>query len=331
MKKILEFKNVYIEHGAVLGGPKEAKGPLGMYLDEAYSDLHMGQKSFEGAEIMLQREIIAKLLYKAKYDDSDIDVVFGGDLINQEVISNYALREYDIPFCGIYGACSTSVLGAIMASIFVELEGEGTRAISMTSSHNCTSERQFRSPTEYGGAKSKTLTSTVTGASGLLISGTKTDVRISKALIGRVVDVGATNMFDMGRAMAPAAAESLIEFFELTKTTPEDYDLILTGDLSLYGSEIIKKILNERYGYSKNYNDCGLIIYDRENQAVFAGGSGCACCGIVMSGYILSRLLDGSLKKVLIAATGALMNTMMTLQKETIPAVSHVILLESAK
>ncbi len=327
MKDILIFNNVYIKESVALGGPKEAKGPLNHLFDELYSDLHMGQKTFEQAEIYLQREVVAKLLAKSKKNETEIEVVFGGDLINQEIISNYALREYEIPFVGLFGACSTSVLGMILGALYLEHQ-EDKYAISMTSSHNATSERQFRNPTEYGGAKALTTTSTVTGSAGFILSNEKTEIKISKGLFGKIIDVGATDMFDMGRAMAPAACESLIEFFEKTNTTPKDYDLILTGDLSEFGSQIVRNILNEKYNYSVNYNDCGLMIYDRKQQNVFAGGSGCACCGCVMATYVMNEFKNKKLDRVLIAATGALMNAMMTLQKESIPAISHVILLE---
>lgn len=330
MKEVMKFNNVYIKSSVALGGPKEAKGPLNHLFDELYNDLHMGQKTFEGAEIYLQKEVIAKLLQKTNLMAEDIEAVFGGDLINQVVVSNYALREYEIPFVGLFGACSTSVLGMLVGSLYLD-RCENSYAISLTSSHNATSERQFRNPTEYGGAKVKSVTSTVTGAAGFLLTNEKTDIKVSAGLFGKIIDIGLTDMFDMGRAMAPAACETLIEFFEKTKTLPKDYDLILTGDLSEYGSNIVREVLNERYNYSVNYNDCGLMIYDRTRQNVFAGGSGCACCATVMATYVINEFKNKKLDKVLIAATGALMNQMMTLQKESIPAISHVVLLERVK
>lgn len=327
MSKILYFNNVYIKTSALVGGPKEAKGPLSQYFDEVFSNLHMGQSSFEAAELFMQKTVISKLLYKSGLTKEEISVAYGGDLINQSVITNYAFREYEIPLVGLYGACSTSILGLLAGAIYLNNK-EQENVLTIVSSHNSTSERQFRNPTEYGGAKVETLTSTVTGCAGFILSNEKNEIRISSGLIGKVVDLEQKNMFDMGRAMAPAASESLLEYFDKTKSTPQDYDLILTGDLSFFGKEIIKNILDEKFNFSKNYNDCGLMIYDRSKQEVFAGGSGCSCVGIVSAGYVLNEMKNKRLKKVLIAGTGALMNTMMILQHETIPAISHVICLE---
>ena len=327
MKRVLTFDNVYINTTATVSGPKEYEGPLGNYFDFHYKDLRLNQKSFEKAEILMQHEAIVIALKKLGLQANDIGASFGGDLINQEIITNYTLRDFDMPFIGLYGACSTSVLSILVSALYLEKCGENY-ALAFTSSHNSTSERQFRNPTEYGGAKVPTTTSTVTGCGVAILSKNKSNISLTKGLFGKVIDMDFKNMMDMGRAMAPAACESLIEFFTETNTTPADYDLILTGDLSTYGKDIVKQILIDQYGTCGNYEDCGLLIYDLEKQDVFAGGSGCACCALVTYGYILNQIEKGVYNKVLVAATGALMNTMSCLQKESIPAISHVMLLE---
>lgn len=327
MKRILQFCDVYINETSTICGPKEEEGPLSDFFDLRLGSLRMDQKSFEKAEIYMQKEALSILLNKSSLVKEEVDVAFGGDLLNQEVASSYTFRDFKIPFVGIYGACSTSVLAIIMCGIYLNSNNNG-KAVAITSSHNATSERQFRNPNEYGGAKADTVTSTVTGCGAALLSHKKSHVKLTKAMIGKIIDLNQKNMFDMGRAMAPAACETLIEFFNETNTTPDDYDLILTGDLSKFGSNIVQNILDERYGEVDNYNDCGLMIYNVKNQKVFAGGSGCACCALVSYGFIIQQMNKGIYNKVLIAATGALMNTTMTLQKESIPGISHIILLE---
>lgn len=326
-KQSFEFKNVYLNETATAVGPLENEGPLGHYFDTSFKDLRMKQKSFEQAEIKLQTTVINQLLGKAGYLDTDIDLILAGDLINQEVISNYSLRKFNIPFCGVYGACSTSMLSIAMAGLIID-GGNADKIITMTSSHNLTSERQFRNPNEYGGAKVGTTTFTVTGACAGLISNKKSKIQVKRATMGRIIDVDFTDSMDMGRAMAPAAIETLLTHFEDFKVDPKEYDLILTGDLSLYGSEIVSQVMSEKFGEFSNYSDCGLLIYDRNKQKVFAGGSGCACCGVVSYGYVKKMLENGELNRVLICATGALMNTDMTLQKESIPGVCHAVVLE---
>ncbi len=330
MKKGIQsivFNNVYINETATVVGPVEGRGPLKTYFDKVYHDLRLDQESFEKAEIMFQKDAIKILLQKSLEIEANIDYVMAGDLINQDAISNYALRDYSIPFIGIFGACSTSVLGVINGANYIEAQS-AKKVITMTSSHNLSAERQFRNPVEYGGAKNDTTTFTVSGASACLLSDKEDKIKVTGATIGKVIDVGFKDATDMGRAMAPAAIETLITHFNDFNTNPSDYDLILTGDLSLYGSEIVRKMLNERYQSVSNYNDCGNLIFNRQKDEVFAGGSGCACCGVVSFGYIKKLLLDGRYKKVLICATGALLNTNLSLQKESIPCIAHAIVLE---
>lgn len=328
---LIEFNNVYLSKTAVSGGKKESEGPLGHFLDITYNNLQMGEKSFEQAESKMLFDTINLLINKMLIKNNEIKICFGGDLINQDLISNFTMSKMDLPFVGLYGACSTSVLSLIMASIYIDHLKEFGYALAFTSSHNASSERQFRNPNEYGGIKSMTQTMTVTGACAAFITNYKTEIRVKRALIGKVIDVGFKNMLDMGRAMAPAACESLLEFFEETGKTPKDYDLILTGDLSKLGEDIVLNVLDKYFGYNENYKDCGLMIYSVKEQFVLSGGSGCACCGIVSYGYIRDLLIKGEIKNVLICATGALMNQTSNLQRLSIPAICHIIELEREK
>lgn len=322
------FENVFVKATSVAIGKLESEGKMKGYADIVYNNTLFNEDSFEKAERKMQTDTIKKLKEKELLLDSDIDFLFGGDLINQEIVSTFVMRKFDIPFIGLYGACSTFGLATILASIFIDGKF-ANKVIAMASSHTQAAERTFRYPIEYGGAKEDSTTLTVTGCGAMLITNKKTKIKITKATIGKVCDVDFKNSFDLGSAMAPSAVETLINHFNDFKTTPKDYDLILTGDLSQIGRSIVLEALTSQYGYAKNYDDCGLIAYDYFDQNVFSGGSGCGCSAIVTCGYVKEKLLTGELKKVLICPTGALMNQTTTLQKESIPAISHAFVLES--
>ena len=301
-----QFNNVFIEETAVAIGSLEAKGKMVSYADIIYKDQYFNEKSFEAAERKMQEDTIERLKSKKYLIDQNIDLIFGGDLINQEITSTFVMREFDIPFVGLFGACSTFGLATIMGSIFIEANC-AKKVISMASSHTQTAERTFRYPIEYGGAKEDSSTLTVTGCGAMLLSNKKSKIKVTKATIGKVIDVDYKNSFDMGGAMAPSAIETLLTHFEDFKTKPSDYDLILTGDLSQIGFSVVSKALNDKFGNVKNYDDCGLIVYDYFTQKVFSGGSGCASSSVVTCGYIKEKLLSGELNKVLICPTGALL------------------------
>ncbi len=332
MKKIgknsISFNNVYLRSSSTVSGPKEGKGPLGKYFDYSYNDNYIGSESWEQAEIKLQRHAIDLAVDKAGLGINEVDVIIGGDLNNQLAVTNYTVREYQIPYLGVFSACSTCTESIIIASMMID-SGYGENAITITSSHNCTSERQFRYPTEYGGQKPNTMTSTATGAGASIISSIPSSIMITGCTIGKVVDPSLMDSQDMGRTMAPAAASTLLQHLEDFNVKHNEYDLILTGDLSKYGSDIFKKILLE-YNIEKldNYKDAGLMLYDIEKQDVFAGGSGCGCVTLVSLSYVVNALRTGVYNKVLIIATGALMNPVMVAQNETIPAIAHAIVLE---
>lgn len=334
-KYVIEFQNKpsVVEWSAV-AGKKEGEGPLGKLFDMVIEDATDGKDTWEQAESEFQKTSIGVLLDKAGVKDTDVDIVYAGDLLNQCSGTGFGLRGYEIPFSGVYGACSTSVLAMINAAIGVD-SGVFRKAISSTSSHFCSAEKQFRQPLEYGGQRSPTAQWTVTGAASALISGEKFQNRpvIEKAIIGRIVDKGVTDSANMGAAMAPAAAQTIADFLKDTNTTPEDYDIIMTGDLGKVGTQLLYELLESEFSINiRNvHNDAGLMIYNLEEQDVHSGGSGCACCGTVLCSKILNELSNGKIKKALIVATGALLSSVSPLQGESIPCVAHGILISGRR
>ena len=323
-----KYNNVYINDTATITGPYEANGPLSKYFDKSYNDLYFNTKSWELAEIKLIEESIDILLNKVGKTKFDVDVLVSGDLLNQIVATNYAASSLDIPLIGIYGACSTSVLGLIIASNMIEAK-QIKNAITSTSSHNNAAEKQFRYPVEYGGPKRKTTTFTSTGGASAYLSSNKKGIRIDSATLGTVVDLGVTDVYHMGAVMAPAAAKVIYDHLRETKREIGYYDLILTGDLGRYGKDILKDYMLTEYNIElKNYDDCGSIIYDIDNQPVYAGASGPACAPLVTYGYIFDKMYKKEIKRVLLVATGALMNTTMVNNKSTIPSIAHAISME---
>lgn len=327
-KQTWVFQNpIYITSTGTAVGPKEANGPLKNDFDYAFKELHCGEDNWELAERRLMEQSINSCLSKVKLEYKDIDLFLAGDLLNQNVTANYVARHNRIPFLCMFGACSTSMETLAMSAALVDA-GFANRVLASTSSHNATAERQFRYPTEYGGQKPDSATFTVTGAGTALVSKEKSPVKVTSATIGRVIDLGVTNPFDMGSAMAPAAADTIQAHLEDLKLQPDEYDLIVTGDLSGVGSPILKELLNdEGFDLSATHNDCGLMIY-RPDQDVFAGGSGCGCAAVVTYGHLYNELKTGSLKKVLVVATGALLSPTMLQQKESIPTIAHAVVLE---
>ena len=319
------YKNVYLNETSTVCGPVEADGPLRKYFDKKYDDMYMGEKSFEKAEVKLVKDALSILLRKSGKNKDDIDLVVGGDLLNQITASTYGTCGVGKSFVGVYGACSTSVLGMIVASNFLERR-EVSNAIVEVSSHNSGSEKQFRNPVEYGAPKKDSTTFTSTGAAACLLSNEESEVRVECATLGKIVNYSQSDVNDMGRVMAPAVYETLNTHFKETNRTPEDYDLILTGDLGKYGKEIIKEYIDYNLD---NYNDCGVMLYDLDRQKeVHAGGSGPVCSALVNFGMIFSKLKEKKLKRVLIVATGALFSPMSIHQKEDIYSIAHAISLE---
>lgn len=329
--RVFEFKNKpsLISWSSVVG-KKESEGPLGKGFDMILEDPMCGLDTWEGAESHFLKTAIGIALDKSGIKKEEIDGIFAGDLINQCTGSAFGIRDFNIPFFGIYGACSTSVLSMINASVFVD-SGQMKTAMCATSSHFCSAEKQFRFPLEYGGQRPPTSQWTVTGASSAIISSKneKNSPVIEKGIIGKIIDKGITDANNMGAAMAPAAADTIYTFLKETKSLPTDYDLILTGDLGQVGSELLYELLEKQYSLNiRNcHNDTGLMMFNLETQDVHAGASGCGCCGTVLCSKILNELNEGKLGKVLVVATGALLSAISPFQGETIPGIAHGVLI----
>ncbi|WP_027964511.1 stage V sporulation protein AD [Halalkalibacillus halophilus] len=323
-----DFTNgVYINSHSVIVGPKESEGPLASYYDMSFDDLHFEEKTWEQAERKMLKKTIEETIAKSGYRQDSIDILISGDLMNQNTAANYVARDYDIPFLGVFGACSTSMEALAIAASLVDGH-QVNRAVTGTCSHYATAEKQFRYPTEYGGQKPDTSTSTVTGAASILIQKSKDAIQVEGATIGKVIDFGMNDPFDMGSAMAPAAAETITSHFKDFNRTADDYDLILTGDLSSVGTPILDKLMVQSgYDLGDKYKDCGSMIY-YASQNVFAGGSGCAASAVVTYSYILKEMKEKRLNNVLIVATGALLSPTVIQQKETIPCIAHAISLK---
>lgn len=322
-----KFKDAYINETSTVTGPYEAKGPFGKYFDLCHKDLYFGEKNWEEAEVKLINESLDILIKKSNLDLNDVDTFIGGDLLNQITPSNYAMKKFNNSFIGIYAACATSTLGIILASSLIQ--NGLNKVITFTSSHNMSAEKQYRYPTEYGGPKHKTTTFTSTGAASALISKEKKGIKIDSGTIGKVTDSYVLDVSNMGAVMAKAAADTIYRHLKDTGRTVDYYDLILTGDLGIYGKKILKEYLKSEYGINlKNYNDTGCMLYDIKKQPVYAGASGPACAPLVTYTYIFDEMKKGKYKKILLAATGALMSPVMVNHKLTIPAISHAISLE---
>lgn len=309
-------------------GPKEGEGPLKDYFDIILTDDLNGQESFEKAETSMLYKAIQETIKKRNLKEQDINYLIAGDLLNQTAASNFAARDIDIPFLGLYGACSTMSESLSVAAILIDGEF-ADYAIAATSSHFSTAERQFRFPLEMSNQRNLTSQWTVTGSGAMLLAKEGNSPYVTYVTIGKIKDYGQTDVSDMGSAMAPAAVDTIKQHLMDTGRKPEDYDLIATGDLGMVGKKITIELLKE-YGYdiSKNYIDCGDEIFDKERQKVNCGGSGCGCSAVVSCGYIYKNIIQGNLKKILIVSTGALLSTTTSLQGESIPGIAHAVSIE---
>ncbi|MCM3077962.1 stage V sporulation protein AD [Brevibacillus invocatus] len=320
-------ENVRLQASAVAVGPKEGEGPLAALFDKIHDDMYAGQQSWEDAERQLMEDAVTNVLKKAAITEQEVDFILAGDLLNQNITTNFTAEKLAIPLLGMYGACSTSMLTLATAASLVNA-GYANRAIAACSSHNATAERQYRYPTEYGGQKPPSAQWTVTGAGAGLVGIGGKGPRITHATMGKVVDMGIKDPFDMGSAMAPAAVSTLEAHFKDLGRSPKDYDLIVTGDLAAVGYPIVKELmLAQGYDMDQVYNDCGLMIYSPD-QDVFAGGSGCASSAVVTYSYIMDQLNRGLVKKVLVCATGALLSPVSHQQGNSIPCIAHAVAFE---
>jgi len=328
-----KYNDVYINNTATVVGPYEKKGPLGHKFDKSYDDLYNGENTWEKAETRLLEESIDILLSKSKKKKEEIDLIIAGDLLNQITSSCYGTEKFKRPFLGIYSACTTSTEGILLASTLID-DNRIKNAIVSVSSHNMASEKQFRNPTEYGAPKPKTATFTSTGGASVLISNNKSKIKVESATIGKICNMEQKDPNNMGAAMAIAAADTIYTHLKDTKRDIKYYDLIITGDLGIYGKEILKEYMKTEYGMelTTNYNDSGTMLYDYENQPdVLAGGSGPVCSPLVNYSYVFPLLEKSTIKRVLIVATGALFSPTAIFQKNPILSISHAISLESVK
>lgn len=327
----LDCRPVIVSSGAIVGD-KEGEGPLGQEFDEIHDDVTFGEDTWEKSESALQGLAIKKAIEKSGKSEKEIDMIFAGDLLDQCIGSTFGVRDLNLPFLGVYGACSTMALSAAVASVFVECGAAGV-AVAATSSHFCSAEKQFRFPLEYGGQRTPTAQRTIVGAGALVIERQDSGVGIERVIFGKIIDLGITDANNMGAAMAPAAADTIFNFLQDTGTKPSDYDLILTGDLGKVGSQLLNELMVKDYStdISHVHKDCGLMIYDLEKQDVHAGGSGCGCSGSVLCSVILKEMRNKKLNKVLFVATGALMSPVSTKQGQSIPSIAHGVYLTSEK
>lgn len=320
-------KPISIVSFAAVGSKKESEGPLADNFDIIEKDSTFKENSWEKAESTMQKTAVKKALEKSGYTENDIDYICAGDLLNQCISSTYGLRDLSVPFVGLYGACSTMAESIGVSSIFID-SSAARRCAAVTSSHFCSAERQFRFPLEYGGQRPPTSQWTAT-ASGAVILEEKNDAPYVRAVtFGTIEDLGIKDANNMGAAMAPAAAKTIKHFLDDTNSTPDDYDMIFTGDLGKVGSQLLCELLRRegvKLQLSKNYTDCGLMLYDIETQDVHAGASGCGCSASVLCSTILPQMIEKKLNNILFVATGALMSTTSVQQGESIPSVAHLV------
>lgn len=316
---------VKIESFAGVAGKKEGEGPLGQYFDKIVEDSHFGKDSWEKAESRFQLEAVSLAVQKANITKEDIDIICSGDLINQCIGSTYGLRELEIPFLGIYGACSTMAEGLLIASLLTE-NNVASRAAAVTSSHFSTAERQFRFPLSYGGQRTPTAQWTCTASGAVILSKTNGLINVIGGCIGKITDMGINDINNMGSAMAPAAATTIQRYLTATGTNPADYDFIVTGDLGIVGSKLLVEFLQKQdIDISVQHRDCGCMIFNSETQDTHCGGSGCGCSASVLCSYFLPMLQNGTAKNILFIATGALMSPMSLQQGESIPTIAHLV------
>ena len=323
----LEQPAVILSHAAV-GGKQEGEGPLADYFDHLCEDSFFGEETWEKAESAMQKMALSRALEKGGFSPGQMDYVLAGDLLNQCIGTSFGLRDFNIPFYGLYGACSTMGESLALGSLLIA-GGFAQRAAALTSSHFCTAERQYRMPVPYGNQRTPTSQWTAT-ASGCVILGDQGDgPRVTAVTCGKIVDKGICDVNNMGAAMAPAAYDTLSAHFQATNTQPSDYDLVITGDLGVLGHKIVQDFFaQDGVDMGKNYQDCGMLLYDIQKQDMHAGASGCGCSASVLCGYLLRQMEEGKLRKILFAPTGALLSPTSSFQGESIPGICHAVTIE---
>ena len=312
-------------------GKKESQGPLAPSFDMASQDTKFGQSSWEKAETQMQKTAMQLALEKAGLKESDLDAAFLGNLLNQCVGSSFSMRNLDIPTFGLYGACSTMAESLILASMAIS-GGFCKKTLSLSSSHFTSSERQYRFPLGYGGQRTPTAQWTVTGSGAIILGSEGEGPFVESVTIGTIIDHGIKDANNMGAAMAPAAYHTIKAHFEDLSLTPKDYDLIVTGDLGVLGSQIVRDLfLMDGVDLGHQYDDCGVMIFDTQTQDVHCGGSGCGCSASVLCGHLLGQMRLGNIKRMLFCGTGALLSPLSVQQGESIPAVCHAVAFSSER
>ncbi len=332
-KKLGEQTFILTKPPAILGaasivGPKEGQGPLGGRFDVVLPEALNGEQTWEKAERKMLKEGCRLAVQKANLTPREIDFMMAGDLLNQIISANFVARDLGIPFIGLYGACSTMFEGLALGSMLID-GGFAEHVLVASSSHYNTAERQYRFPAEMGVQRPLTAQWTVTGAGAVVLGNRGRGPLITHLTIGKVIDLGLGDANDMGSAMAPAAADTIICHFQDTGTAPSDYDLIVTGDLAGIGRALTEQLVKQAgYDISKNYTDCGILIYDQA-QDTHAGGSGCGCSAVVLTGHLLKEMAAGRFKRILGVGTGALLSPTSILQGESIPGIGHAVVIDA--
>lgn len=318
---------------ASVAGQKEGDGPLGKGIDIVNEDSFFGQKTWEDAESTMQTKAVQTAMDKIGVRPENIDYIFAGDLLGQLIASSYGLMDFQIPLFGLYGACSTMGEALSLGAMTIDSQ-TAKKVIAVTSSHFASAEKEFRFPLNYGNQRPLSATWTVTGSAAFILGEFQKiaapAVQIKAVTTGMITDYGVKDSMNMGACMAPAAASTLCRHFRDLDLTPEDYDWIFTGDLGMVGQRILIDLMKEEgYDISKKHRDCGIEIFDAENQDTHAGGSGCACSAVTLAAYILPMMLKGEWKKILFMPTGALLSATSFHEGKTVPGIAHAVVLEA--
>ena len=311
-----------------VAGPKESGGSLKDYIDVKLDDDMFGEKTFEKAECKILNRAIAETVNRSGIKDNEVGAIISGDLLNQIIASTFSARNYKTAYLGVYNACSTFTEALTIGATFVN-GGHLNNVICATSSHFSSAERQYRYPLELGSTRPPLSQWTVTGAGACMVSKKGEGVKITSATLGRIIDYGVKDVNNMGAAMAPAAADTIVTHFNETGFSPSDYDLIVSGDLGTLGSRILKDLLWEKgFDVEKQHVDCGELIYNICEDE-YQGGSGAGCSSVVFSSYLYSLMREKKIEKIMLVATGALLSSLSSQQGESIPGIAHAVVLES--
>ena len=314
-----------------VAGSKEGRGPLGTYFDLVCQDDRLNQESWEKAETTMQKKALSFALNKAGLMTEQIEYVLAGDLLNQCIATSYSMRAQELPFFGLYGACSTMAEGLSLGAMLID-GGFATYTAALTSSHFCSAERQYRNPLEYGGQKPPTAQWTATGAGAVILAKKGDGPFLTHVTTGKIVDKGITDANNMGAAMAPAAYDTIRTHLQETGRSPVFYDRIVTGDLGRLGEEIVRDFFRQDgVELGQRYTDCGMLLFDPKTQDVHSGASGCGCSAIVLTGYLLREMAQKNEKNILFCGTGALHSPLSTMQGESIPGICHAVAISAEK